>query len=140
MKKLELIGKQIMIVEMKKEPEYTGKKGVVTHIDDIGQIHGTWGGCAIIPDIDKYIVFDNDQKHKENVGYEIIESITMPEEDYVLGVKEVNGKLTYVTWMKVRDTYYHGHYIDDYNSAKLDLYERVRCSLDWYIRQLKTEE
>ena len=24
-----------------------GKEGIVTHIDDIGQIHGTWSGLAI---------------------------------------------------------------------------------------------
>ena len=33
------------------EPQYTNREGVVTHIDDAGQIHGTWGGCAVIPEI-----------------------------------------------------------------------------------------
>ena len=31
-----------------------GKTGVVTDIDDIGQLHGTWGSLAIIPGLDKY--------------------------------------------------------------------------------------
>ena len=32
------------------------REGVVTHIDDAGQIHGTWGGCAIVPEVDTYII------------------------------------------------------------------------------------
>lgn len=45
----ELIGKRILIIRMFGEPQYTGKTGIVTSIDDIGQIHGTWGGCALSP-------------------------------------------------------------------------------------------
>ena len=41
---------------MKDEPHYKDRSGVVTHIDDAGQIHGTWGGCAIIPKIDTYVI------------------------------------------------------------------------------------
>ena len=40
---------------MKDEPQYTNREGVVTHIDDAGQIHGIWGGCAVIPKVDTYI-------------------------------------------------------------------------------------
>ncbi len=43
----ELIGKKIKIIKMAGEPQYTGKTGTVTSIDDIRQIHGTWGGCAL---------------------------------------------------------------------------------------------
>ena len=50
------IGDKIRIIEMKDEPQYTGREGFVTHIDDAEQIHGTWGGCALIPGIDKYVV------------------------------------------------------------------------------------
>ena len=39
---------------MEGESPYNGREGVVTSIDDIGQLHGTWGGCAIIPDIDSF--------------------------------------------------------------------------------------
>jgi len=42
------VGDKIEIIEMKGEPQYTGKTGEVKYIDDIGQLHGTWGGCAII--------------------------------------------------------------------------------------------
>lgn len=46
------IGDQIRIIRMAGEPQYSGREGTITHIDDAGQLHGTWGGCAIIPDED----------------------------------------------------------------------------------------
>lgn len=52
------VGDKIRILDMKGEPQYDGKKGTVTHIDDAGQIHGTWGGCALIPGVDEYEVID----------------------------------------------------------------------------------
>lgn len=48
------IGDKIRIIDMKGEPEYAGKIGIVKHIDSIGQIHGTWGGCALQPENDEY--------------------------------------------------------------------------------------
>ena len=50
------IGDTIKIIHMEGEPQYKGREGVVTHIDDAGQIHGTWGGCAIIPEVDDYMI------------------------------------------------------------------------------------
>ena len=50
------IGDKILIIEMKDEPQYSGRAGSVLYVDDAGQIHGTWGGCALIPGIDKYVV------------------------------------------------------------------------------------
>ena len=50
------IGDTIKIISMKDELHYTNRVGVVTHIEDAGQIHGTWGGCAIIPEADTYII------------------------------------------------------------------------------------
>lgn len=35
---------------------YNGKEGVVTLIDDAGQLHGTWGGLAVIPEEDEFKV------------------------------------------------------------------------------------
>lgn len=52
MKKIE-VGTLIKIIKMQGEPQYTGKVGVVEHIDAIGQLHGTWGGCAVIPEEDE---------------------------------------------------------------------------------------
>lgn len=48
------IGDRLRIIFMVGEPQYNGKEGIVKYIDDIGQIHGTWGGCALIPDVDVY--------------------------------------------------------------------------------------
>lgn len=48
------IGDTLRIIEMKGEPQYAGKEGVVKVIDSIGQLHGTWGGCAIIPEEDDF--------------------------------------------------------------------------------------
>lgn len=48
------IGDTIKIIFMKDEPKYNGKIGVVEFIDDFGQIHGTWGGCALIIGIDVF--------------------------------------------------------------------------------------
>lgn len=33
---------------------YAGRTGKLEHIDSIGQLHGTWGGLALIPGVDKY--------------------------------------------------------------------------------------
>ena len=59
------IGTKIMIVSMKDEPHYSGRFGVVTHIDDAGQIHGTWGGCALIPGIDTYYILEEKDTEKK---------------------------------------------------------------------------
>lgn len=55
-----LIGKKIRIVYMDGEPQYTGKEGMITFIDSIGQLHGTWGGCAVFPDTDRFELLEAD--------------------------------------------------------------------------------
>ena len=50
------VGDTIRIIDMSGEPHYCGREGVVTHIDDMGQLHGTWGGLAVIPGEDAYEV------------------------------------------------------------------------------------
>ena len=57
------IGDTIKIIKMDGEPQYTNREGVVTHIDDAGQIHGTCGGCAILPEIDEFIILDDTTNH-----------------------------------------------------------------------------
>ena len=52
------IGDKIRIIEMDGEPQYTGKEGIVEKIDDMGQLHGSWGGCALIPDIDLFEIIE----------------------------------------------------------------------------------
>lgn len=51
-------GDKIRIIRMDGEPQYSGKTGIVKYIDDIGQIHGSWGGCALIQGIDQFEVVD----------------------------------------------------------------------------------
>ena len=47
---------KIRIIYMDGEPDYTDKVGEVYSIDDMGQIHGSWGGSAIIPEVDEFEV------------------------------------------------------------------------------------
>lgn len=61
------VNDKIQIIFMENEPQYSGKQGVVKHIDDAGQIHGTWGGCALIPEIDQYKLICSDCKEGESV-------------------------------------------------------------------------
>ena len=35
---------------------YNGRSGVVEYIDSLGQLHGTWGGLAVIPGVDDFEV------------------------------------------------------------------------------------
>lgn len=54
------IGQKIRIEYMEGEPQYCGREGVVKSIDDIGQVHGTWGGLALRPmDGDIYTVIND---------------------------------------------------------------------------------
>lgn len=48
------VGDTIRIIEMQGEPQYTGREGVVRSIDDAGQLHGDWGGLAVIPGEDRF--------------------------------------------------------------------------------------
>lgn len=52
------IGDKIRIIYMSGEPQYTSKEGTVEYIDDAGQIHGSWGGCALIPGEDVWEVIE----------------------------------------------------------------------------------
>lgn len=54
------IGDRIRIIKMAdcngadtQATAMNGKTGTVTYVDGIGQLHGTWGGLAVIPQIDK---------------------------------------------------------------------------------------
>lgn len=53
MKKVK-VGDLIKIIKIEGEPDYSNRIGIVTSIDGIGQLHGTWGGLAIIPEKDTY--------------------------------------------------------------------------------------
>jgi hypothetical protein len=53
-----MVGKTIRIDEMAGEPQYAGKVGKVEFVDDIGQMHGTWGGCAVVYGTDRFTVLE----------------------------------------------------------------------------------
>lgn len=49
------VGDKIRIIKMCDDLsgiEYEGREGVIEHIDSMGQLHGTWGILAIIPEVD----------------------------------------------------------------------------------------
>ena len=54
------LGKIIKVISMVNsdssidDSRYNGKEGIVKFIDDAGQLHGTWGGLAVIPEVDKF--------------------------------------------------------------------------------------
>jgi len=54
------VGDVLRIIEMEDEPQYNGKIGRVLRIDGVGNIHGTWGGLAILPDVDKFEFVEGD--------------------------------------------------------------------------------
>ena len=70
-------------------------------------------------------------------NYDIISTISFPAEEYVLGVKTINGNNEYVTWCFVeKNNYHYGHYFNDYNKAVKDLYERAKKYIDWTLENL----
>ena len=63
---MSMINKKIRIIEMSGEPQYAGRTGTVVSIDSIGQLHGTWGGCAVIPGVDSFeVIEDKEQESTE---------------------------------------------------------------------------
>ena len=50
------VGDTIRINYMKDEPQETGKEGIITHIDDYLQLHGTWSSLAVIQDMDDFTI------------------------------------------------------------------------------------
>ena len=55
------VGMKVFIIHIVDDiQDYYGRVGVITHIDDIGQLHGTWGGLALIPSIDDFITLEDE--------------------------------------------------------------------------------
>lgn len=52
-------GLKVRIIHLESEDNrYDGREGIIEYIDGIGQLHGTWGDLAIIPEIDEFEVMD----------------------------------------------------------------------------------
>ena len=70
-------------------------------------------------------------------NYDIIQTISFPAEEYVLGVKTINDQNEYVTWCCVEKTNYHyGHYFSNYKPAIRDLYIRAQKMINWTLENL----
>ena len=52
------IGDKIRIIRMDGEPDYTDKTGIIEKIDNAGQIYGSWGRCAVIPEWDQFEIIE----------------------------------------------------------------------------------
>lgn len=50
------VGDKIRILRLDDpyDKSYPGREGIVENIDDMGQLHGTWGGLAVIPNEDVF--------------------------------------------------------------------------------------
>lgn len=78
------LGKKIRITYLNGEDSsYVGREGIVKSVDDIGQLHGTWGGLAVIPDEDAFEVVGMN----ESSEYSAADFTGAPEElvQYVIG-------------------------------------------------------
>lgn len=54
------VGDKIKIIQLNGEGDsYNGNIGIVTFIDALGQLHGTWGDLAIIPEVDSFVCIQN---------------------------------------------------------------------------------
>ncbi len=50
------VGDRIRIIHLFGEgSDYDSREGTVELIDDLGQLHGSWGGLAVIPEDDELI-------------------------------------------------------------------------------------
>ena len=56
------IGCEIAITHLDGEDgTYDGRTGVVEYVDDMGDLHGTWGFLAVIPGQDQFRVISRPQ-------------------------------------------------------------------------------
>ena len=56
------VGDMIHIFHMFGESEYADREGIVRYIDDMDQIHGTWGGCALVSG-DDFVVLEPEEEN-----------------------------------------------------------------------------
>ena len=87
------IGDRIHITRMEGEDQYTDKEGTVTDIDDLGQLHGTWGGCALIPNVDVFEKIEDLSSQSTSLESYVTrrneEGDQTPDENYVAPSKDI---------------------------------------------------
>ena len=95
------VGDTIRIIYMSGEPNYEGRTGKITHIDSIGQLHGTWGGLAVIPGEDKFEVIE------ENLDEAMYTNISSDPYDLNIIKHKIDGDnprdWTYIKSFKFKD-------------------------------------
>ena len=53
------VGDKIRIIHLRDEDSrYDGKEGTIEFIDSLGQLHGPWGGWAVIPEVDRVVIIE----------------------------------------------------------------------------------
>lgn len=67
-------------------------------------------------------------EHEQNAGYQLKDGIFLKGSSYVLG-HNPNAPSPFVTWEKVKDGYWQGHYFTSEADARLDLLQRAAGSL-----------
>ena len=46
--------RKVHIIEMVGEPQYNGREGYITYVNNLGQIYGTWGISFLRPERDRF--------------------------------------------------------------------------------------
>lgn len=59
------VGDKVRILYMWGEPKYKGREGVIRSIDSMGQIHGSWGGLALVPGDDEFEIIEEVEEKEE---------------------------------------------------------------------------
>ena len=53
------VGDKIRIIHLSDEDSrYDSKEGTIEFVDSLGQLHGTWGGLAVIPEVDRFVIIE----------------------------------------------------------------------------------
>ena len=86
---------------------------------------------------------DNEQKKRNNAGYEIFDSIKIGKAEFVVG-KNIHAPSQYVTWeCSNGNNYFWGHYFSDRSEALRDMYSRAEAEISFIknsIRPAKKRE
>lgn len=54
------VGMKIKIYQVEDGFDYSGYEGVITHIDEMGRLFGTWGPIGLIPELDLFKVVEEE--------------------------------------------------------------------------------
>ena len=110
------VGDKIKIVNMQGEPQYKNKEGKITSIDDLGQLHGTWGGVAVIPEEDDIEVINEAAGTVKREEFNLPSEVTFTASEVALDADDEDpaDRLSDL----LSDTYGFTHYGFDYEVVK----------------------